>query len=419
METKTIVAAAAGLALGAGFGATVWWSTRVRRGHVYRVKDLFYADQALVDDLARRLPGAQRSGPAPGDARPAHKPGPPSPLVEVFLYRRGKVAFRRVDGVILPAGVTLPDQVGAAIYRIDHERGSADLEDFVVLLVQYGLAESGGAYPSWPTQTRDGIFPRPQPLHPTALNPRMADSWSSPPFDITAVKTRPRGHYFVVAGDFFADEAMVTSLEWFHGADFVNDRVVVPAWKRGSIQLAKHSGIHRFPEQEGPLYTITPLLEQVTLEDFLVELEHYNLVSWGGEWPDLETDAQTRRLRGRVLPMNPDGHAVWVGGELFVDEAALDCMKTRLALDSTATRPDRGLISFTWRSTTIDILHVDDKARFQHQRGKLYSLGANMRGNRIPALESLASALLLHRLVADVVVLPRWPWRDRDGRWFQ
>jgi hypothetical protein len=60
METKTIVAAAAGLALGAGFGATLWWSTRVRRGHVYRVKDLFYADQALVDDLARRLPGAQR-----------------------------------------------------------------------------------------------------------------------------------------------------------------------------------------------------------------------------------------------------------------------------------------------------------------------------------------------------------------------
>jgi hypothetical protein len=94
-------------------------------------------------------------------------------------------------------------------------------------------------------------------------------------------------------------------------------------------------------------------------------------------------------------------------------------MKTRLALDSTATRPDRGLISFTWRSTTIDVLHVDDKARFQHQRGKLYSLGANTRGNRSPALESLASALLLHRLVANVVVLPRWPWRDRDGRWFQ
>ena len=285
----------------------------------------------------------------------------------------------------------------------------------MVLLVQYGLAESGGAYPSWPTQTRDGIFPRPQPLHPTALNPRMADSWSSPPFDITAVKTRPRGHYFVVAGDYFADEAMLTSLEWFHGADFVNDRVVVPAWKRGSIQLAKHSGIHRFPEQEGPLYTITPLLEQVTLEDFLVELEHYNLVSWGGEWPDLETDAQTRRLSDRAMPMNPEGHAVWVSGELFVDEAALGYMTTRLALDSTTTRLDRGLITFTWRGTTIDVMHVDDKPRFQQQRGKLYSLGADMRAR--PALESLVSALLLHRVIADVQVLSRWPWRGSNGRW--
>ena len=117
--------------------------------------------------------------------------------------------------------------------------------------------------------------------------------------------------------------------------------------------------------------------------------------------------------------MNPDGHAVWVGGELFVDEFALDYMKTRLALDSATTRLDRGLISFTWRGATIDVRHVDDKPRFQQQRGKLYSLGANPRGTRNPALESLSSALLLHRLVADVVVLPRWPWRDRDGRWFQ
>ncbi|MBK7829591.1 hypothetical protein [Nannocystis sp.] len=414
METKTIAAAAAGLFLGAGLGATVWWSTRVRRGHVYRVKDHFYADQALVDDLARRLPGARRSGPAPGDARPAHEPGRPSPVVEVFLYQRGKVVFRRVDGEILPAGVALPDQVGAAIYRIEHESGSQDLEDFVVLLVQYGLAESGGAYPSWPTQTRDGITPRPQPLHPTALNPRMADSWSRRP-EISAAKTRPRGHYFVVAGDYFADEAMLTSLEWFHGTDFVNDRVVVPAWKRGSIQLTKHSGVHRFPEQEGPLYTITPLLEQVTLEDFLVELEHYNLVSWGGEWPDLETDARTRLMRRQALPMNPDGHAVWVAGELFVDEAALGYMMTRLELDYTTTRLDRGLITFTWRGTTIDVMHVDDKPRFQQQRGKLYSLGANMRAR--PALESLASALLLHRVIADVQVLSRWPWRGSNGRW--
>jgi len=102
METKTLVAAAAGVLLGAGLGATVWWSSRVRRGHVYRVVGRFYADQALVDDLARRLPGAQRSGPGRGDARPAHEAGPPSPLVEIFLYKSGKLRFRRVDGEILP-----------------------------------------------------------------------------------------------------------------------------------------------------------------------------------------------------------------------------------------------------------------------------------------------------------------------------
>ena len=403
METKTIAAAAAGLFLGAGLGATVWWSTRVRRGHVYRVKDHYYADQALVDDLVRRLPGAQqRSGPEQRD-------------VDVFLYRRGKVAFRRADGVLLPTGVTLPNQVGTAIYWIDHTGGSAELEDFVVLLVQYGLAESGGAYPSWPTQTREGVTPEPQPLHPTAFNPRLASSWSDPPSKLPT-KTRPKGHYFMVAGDYFADEAMVTSLEWFHGTDYVNDRVVVPAWKRGSIQLAKHSGIHHFPEQEGPLFTITPLLDQVTLEDFLVELEHYNLVSWGGEWPDLQTDAQTRLMRRQPLPMNPDGHAAWVAGELFVDEAALGYMMTRLELDYTTTRLDRGLITFRWRSSTfIDVILVDEKPRFEQQRGKLYSLGGNTRSR--PGLESLASALLLHRVVAEVQVLGRWPWRARNGQW--
>ena len=60
-------------------------------------------------------------------------------------------------------------------------------------------------------------------------------------------------------------------------------------------------------------------------------------------------------------------------------------------------------------------MHVDDKPRFQQQRGKLYSLGANMRAR--PALESLASALLLHRVIADVQVLSRWPWRGSNGRW--
>lgn len=289
METKTIVAAAAGLVLGAGLGATVWWSTRVRRGHIYRVKDRFYADQALVDDLARRLPGARRSGSKRGESRPAHEPGPPSPLVEIYLYKSGKLAFRRVDGEVLPAGTKLPDQVGEAIYVIERTGAAAIVEDFAVLLVQYGLAESGGAYPMWPAKGRDGVWPRAQPLHPTALDPNYAFTWSEPPIELTQ-KMRPRGHYFVVAGDYFADEAMLTSLEWFHGTDYVSGRVVVPAWKRGSIQLATHSAVHRFPEQAGPLYTITPLLEQVTLEDFFVELEHYNLVSWGGDWPSLDTD---------------------------------------------------------------------------------------------------------------------------------
>ena len=411
METKTIVAAAAGLVFGAGLGATVWWSTRVRRGHIYRVINRYYADQALVDDLARRLPGAQRSGPGRGESRPAHEPGPPSPLVEIFLFKSGKLSFRRVDGEILPEGTTLPGQVGEAIYVIEWLGAATVVDDFAVLLVQYGLADSGGAFPTWPTQSRDGVLPRPQPLHDTAFNPRLAFSWSSPPIEVTR-KTRPRGHYFVVAGDYFADEAMLTSLEWFHGTDYVNGRVVVPAWKRGSIQLAAHSGFHRFPEQEGALYTITSLLDQVTLEDFLVELEHYNLVSWGGEWQSLDTDAETRRLRGWALPMNPEGHAVLVGGELFLDEAALNVMMTRLA---TTQRGPKGTLYVEWRGTSIKISHVADALRFKQQQGKLYSLGAG----RSAATDSLVAALQLHRLVADLLVFQRWPWRDGDGRWFQ
>ncbi|MBK7829596.1 hypothetical protein, partial [Nannocystis sp.] len=182
------------------------------------------------------------------------------------LHRLGVADQNRVlvYGEVLPAGTRLPDQVGEAIYVIERTGAAAIVEDFAVLLIQYGLAESGGAYPSWPTQTRDGIFPRPQPLHPTALNPRMP-TMEQPPPSRSPRKTCPRGHYFVVAGDYFADEAMLTSLEWFHGADFVNGRVWCRPGSAGSIQLAKHSAIHRFPEQEGPLYTITPLLEQVTL----------------------------------------------------------------------------------------------------------------------------------------------------------
>ena len=410
METKTLVAAAAGVLLGAGLGATVWWSTRARRGHIYRVVGRFYADQALVDDLARRLPGARRSGPGRGEARPAHEAGPPSPLVEIFLYKSGKLTFRRVDGEILPAGTRLPDQLGEAIYLIEGAGTATIVEDFAVLLVQYGLAESGGAYPTWPTQSRDGVLPRPQPLHPNAFDPNYAFSWSAPPTEVTQ-KMRPRGHYFVVAGDYFADEAMLTSLEWFHGTDYVQGRVVVPAWKRGSIQLAAHSGFHRFPEQEGALYTITPLLDQVTLEDFLVELEHYNLVSWGGEWPSLDTDAETRKRRGRALPLNPAGHVVRVGTELFLDEAALDVVTTRLL---TSHGPE-GALYVQWRGSAIKVSHVTDGPRFKEQRGKLYSLG----GGRSAATDSLVSALQLHRLVSELLVFQRWPWRDRDGRWFQ
>ena len=411
METKTIVAAAAGLVFGAGLGATVWWSTRVRRGHIYRVVNRYYADQALVDDLARRLPGAQRSGPGRGESRPAHEPGPPSPLVEIFLFKSGKLSFRRVDGEILPEGTTLPGQVGEGIYVIEWLGAATVVDDFAVLLVQYGLADSGGAFPTWPTQSRDGVLPRPQPLHDTAFDPKYAFSWSAPPVEVTR-KTRPRGHYFVVAGDYFADEAMLTSLEWFHGTDYVNGRVVVPAWKRGSIQLAAHSGFHRFPEQDGALYTITSLLDQVTLEDFLVELEHYNLVSWGGEWQSLDTDAETRRLRGRALPMNPEGHAVLVGGELFLDEAALNVMTTRFRATQ---RGPEGTLYVEWRSTSIKVSHVADAPRFKQQQGKLYSLGAG----RSAATDSLVSALQLHRLVADLLVFQRWPWRDGEGRWFQ
>ena len=68
-----------------------------------------------------------------------------------------------------------------------------------------------------------------------------------------------------------------------------------------------------------------------------------------------------------------------------------------------------------WRGSAIKVSHVTDGPRFKEQRGKLYSLG----GGRSGATDSLVSALQLHRLVSELMVFQRWPWRDRDGRWFQ
>lgn len=388
----------------------MWWSKRDRRGHVYKVKGRYYADLALVDDLARRMPGAKRWGAESGAARLAHLPGPPSYSVEFFLFQRGRVTFERVDGFKLPAGTKLPGQQGDALYVLEAGVAtSADvLEEFVVQLVHFGIARSGGSFETWPSEAKGRVYPAPEPLHPTAFATKGAFEWSSPPVKLPGAK-RPDGHYFKVDGQFFADDEFLKSLEWFQGSDHVNNMTVVPTWKRGSIQLARHSDVHTFPEQEGALYLITPMLDQVTLEDFLTELEHYGLVSWGGEWPSLATHPAERWIKATGgLPLTPQGHVFAVAGELYLDKTVVDSLVTRLPIMRS------GPWGFRWRGSDIFVEPQGKDQRFREQRGNLHRVSGEVK-----AVNSFVAAIILHRLAHEVLSFERFPWRDPEGRWFR
>lgn len=407
-ESRPWIWVAGSLGTGA-VGAGLWWARRDRRGHLYKVKDRYYADLALVDDLARRMPGAKRWGAEIGAARPAHQPGPPSYSVEFFLYQRGRVSFERVDGFRLPKGTTLPGQLGGALYVLEAGVSTPPgvLEEFVVQLVHFGIARSGGAFSTWPSEAKGRVYPAPGPLHPTAFDARAGSSWSSPPVTLPARK-RPDGHYFKVGQQFYADDEFLKSLEWFQGADHVNNMTVVPTWKRGSIQLARQTDVHTFPEQEGALHLITPMLDQVTLEDFLIELEHYGLVSWGGEWPTTATNPTERWVNPtKGLPLTPEGHAFMVAGELYLDQAVVDSLLTRLPRLPGA----RGVL---WRGSSLEVKPQGKEQRFREQRGNLYVVAGDA-----GAVRALIAAIVLHRLAYELLSFDRFPWRDPEGRWFR
>lgn len=299
---------AGGLASGLGLAGLYHWKYRRHRplGRIYRIGDRFYADSAVVEELVRRVPGSQSHGRYGG---------------EIYLYRRGRLTFGSEPGM----GRALPGQVGPDIFHM--VAWNTDVEDVAIELIRFGLARSGGAFRTWPTEGPRGTWTPPaEPLHASAFDPtRQAWIAVAPLQDLPP---RPIGHYFQVGQHYYADENCLQTLEGFHGADF-HGRVVVPFWRRGHLELFEQTRAKMLPEQVGPLFRIEPHLSGVSLGDLLIELESLGLVSWGGTWPLFPS-----RLAGTVatgpLTASSAGRVVTDKGRHLLDEAALKKLLSRL-----------------------------------------------------------------------------------------
>lgn len=167
-EARTWAWFAGGLAGGLGIAGLVHWRSGRRPpiGRIYKVGDRYFADEAVVDELVRRVPGSVKIA---GDAT-------------IYLYRRGKLTFRSDPG----AARTLPQQVGTTIYSVYAD--DADLEDVVIELVRFGLARPGGAFPTWPIEQPRGTWTPPPRLSTRARS-------TSPARPATPPRRSPsRGH---------------------------------------------------------------------------------------------------------------------------------------------------------------------------------------------------------------------------------
>ena len=330
-EARTWAWFAGGLAGGLGLAGILYKRSgrRPPLGRVYKVADRYFADEAVVDELVRRVPGSIKLA---SDAT-------------IYLYRRGRLAFRSDPG----AARTLPDQVGKTIYSVHTD--DADLEDVVIELVRFGLARPGGAFPTWPIEQPRGTWTPPaEPLHPEAFDVTRQARNAAPP----QLERRPRpiGHYFQVGDNFYADENFLLTLEGFSGADYER-RAWVPLWRRGHLEVFRQTAAKMLPEQVGELHRIEPHLAGVSLADLLIELENLGLVSWGGAWPKFP-----ERLSGYVPtgPLTPQsqGRVFEHEDRFYLDEAARQRVLSRLPVEAG---------SVLWRGRAFQLVWVPRTAK--------------------------------------------------------
>ena len=250
---------------GAALGLYKWRSRHPPRvGRIYKIKDHYYADSAVVEELLSRSAGAERFGKDGGG--------------ELFLYRRGRVRFEPSGD-----GGLLPGQVGPRLFRI--ESVTADVETLVIDLIHFGLALPGAAFATWPSEQGGTWNPPPTPLHPTAFDPKRKAFNSLVP--LQEEPPRPIGHYFKAGEYYYADDNFIRTLDGFRDTNFdeKTNRTIVPFWGRGRVELVQQTTAKMFAEQVGSLYRIEAQLSGVSLGDLLIELEGLGLVSWGGQWP--------------------------------------------------------------------------------------------------------------------------------------
>lgn len=353
-----------GVVSGLGLCGLYHWKYRGKNalGRIYRVGDRFFADSAVVEELLRRVPGSERL--STSGAR-------------IYLYRRGTLTFES------EGSGQLPGQVGPHVLRMFAH--GTDVEDLAIELIRFGLARHGGAFTTWPVEGPRGTWtPPPEPLHPSAFDPRRQAWVAVAP--LRDPPPRPIGHYFQVGQNYYADENFLRTLEGFHGADFVRGRVVVPFWRRGSLELFEQTTARMMPEQVGALHRIEPHLTRDNLADLLIEIEGLGLISWGGAWPRFP-----ERLAGYVptgpLTAKSSGRVFEDGGRYYIDETARRNLLSRLP---------HGPSDVVWRGQGFRFHEAVIAARDDH--GALYTVTPESGPPEGELAHAFVEELVLHRI---------------------
>jgi hypothetical protein len=377
VDTRTWALIAGGFAAGgAVIGAAVWRTRRVLLrplGRIYKIAGRYYADAAVVEELLRRVPGAEPWGEDQGG--------------RLYLFQRGRVEFR-------PTAVRPP--FPGHLYEIVATHAS--VEDLVIEWVYLGLALPGQSFPDWPKEQSGRWQPPPEPLHPTAFD--YARKYVNLyPRDLPQAPDCSIGHYFKVGEHFYADGKFINTLDGFRGTDFDEDRrrTIVPFWRRGRIELQMESTAKMLPEQVGSLYRIEEHLSSVQLADLLLELEGLSLVYWGGQWPRFPERLPVTPPTGPGWPVvskpmeERQPALVFELDGFYLNAEALRRIRTRIPLDG-----DR----FVWQSTPLQLVPRGDSV------GKLVRVETLSGGHDDDAIRAFIGQLLLHRIVERMELPP-------------
>ena len=298
-RTWAYVAGGAGVVAAA---ASAWAWTRPRAaGVIHEIAGKYYVDAQVVSDLRGLVPGALA-------VEPGH--------YHVPLHERGRLSFRVAQTAV------------GELYEVALYPDPGELPGVLVELARYGLARPGKRYsvdPTKNTRAPDLILSEALPTHPQG-----------------------GGHYFVVGEKFYADEPFRKTLENFVGADLEADTKssMIPVYRRGALRVrGPFARFRALPEQVGSLHVIESELTGVTLRDYLIELEHYGLVAWGGEWAQLPTGINVA-AKG-TPPRTPRGLVAVRDGGVYGSKPVLDILRTRL--------PHTGVgDTLVWRGRTIE-----------------------------------------------------------------